>query len=269
MTFGRIRVLLGRARRVLALERLRRDLGRVPAGATVTLAGLRLRVTDGPNAYMQYKDEFVRRIYAFESATETPVVIDGGANIGMFTLATLRDHPGARITAFEPDPAIADMLCANLAANGVGHVTVVNAALAAEDGTMSFAADGQSGGALSADGTIQVRADRLSRHITGPVDFLKLNIEGAELDVLRELRDAGAIRHVAAMVVEYHGWPRGEQRLGAILDLLDACGFRYLLHDQDEQSNPHTKPPFHPPGDVPWFALVYAWQPGRVSTRVR
>ena len=69
------------------------------------------------------------------------------------------------------------------------------------------------------------------------------------------------------MVVEYHGWPNGEQRLGAILSLLDAQGFRYLVHDLDEQTNPATKPPFRPPGDSPWFTLVYAWRVGVAGAR--
>lgn len=264
MKMGRIRVMLGRARRVLRLERLRTALNAVRGGATVELAGFRIAVTDGPNAYMQYKDVFVRRVYAFESAAEAPVVIDGGANMGLFSLATLRDHPGARIVAFEPDPQLFALLRSNLESNGAGHITTVNAALAATEGTLVFAADGQAGGSLRPAGTMQVRAERLSSRIAGPVDFLKLNIEGAELEVLEELRDSGAIRQVAAMVVEYHGWPDGEQRLGAILQLLDACGFRYMLHDQDEQSNPLTKPPFRPQGSEPWFVLIYAWQPGRV-----
>ena len=45
------------------------------------------------------------------------------------------------------------------------------------------------------------------------------------------------------------------------IDASDAQDYlQRLIHDQDEQSNPRTKPPFGPPGDEPWFALVYAWR---------
>jgi FkbM family methyltransferase len=262
----RVRKLVRRALTELRLELVRHRLLRAADGSVVRVAGLRLRITDGANAYMQYKDEFVRRNYAFASEREAPVVIDGGANMGMFTLATLRDHPGARITAFEPDPGVLALLRENLERNGARDVTLVNAALGGDDGEMGFTPDGQAGGMLlAAGGPMRVRVERLSRYLDEEVDFLKLNIEGAEFDVMREVRDSGCIGRVRAMVIEYHGWPSGEQRLGALLSLLDSAGFRYLVHDQDEQSNPRTKPPFRPPGGEPWFALVYAWRTERAQ----
>ncbi len=264
----RLRRLARRTVAELRLELLRHRLMRALDGSDVRVDGLRLRITDGANAYMQYKDEFVRRNYAFVSERDAPVVIDGGANMGMFTLATLRDHPRARITAFEPDPALLAVLHRNLEQNGAGHVTLVNAALGGEDGEMGFTPDGQAGGMLAAGGgAMRVRVERLSRYLDQEVDFLKLNIEGAELDVLRELRTSGRIGRVRSMVIEYHGWPTGEQRLGPLLSLLDESGFRYLVNDQDEQSNPRTQPPFRPPGGEPWFALVYAWRADPAGTR--
>ncbi|MFI5310335.1 MAG: FkbM family methyltransferase [Gemmatimonadales bacterium] len=257
----RLRRFARRTMAELRLELLRHRLMRAPDGGEVRVDGLHLRITDGANTYMQYKDEFVRHNYAFITERDAPVVIDGGANMGMFTLATLREHPHARITAFEPDPALLAVLRTNLERNGAGHVTLVNAALGAEDGEMGFTPDGQAGGMLVAAGApMRVRVERLSRYLDQEVDFLKLNIEGAELEVLRELRASGRIALVRAMVIEYHGWPGGEQRLGPLLSLLDESGFRYLVNDQDEQSNPRTQPPFRPPGDDPWFALVYAWR---------
>jgi FkbM family methyltransferase len=260
----RLRALARRTITELRLELWRHELFGAAASQTVDVGGFRLRITDGPNAYMQYKDECVRGIYAFQSDSATPRVIDGGANMGMFSLATLRDHPGARITAFEPDPAIFELLRENLERNGARRVTLVNSAIGGVDGEMSFAPDGQAGGALAA-GSLTVRVEQLSRYLDEDVDFLKLNIEGAELDVIREAAASGKLRRVRAMVIEYHGWPGGDQRLGPLLDLLDAHGFRYLIHDQDEQSNPATKPPFRPPGDQPWFALVYAWRVARAG----
>ncbi len=257
--FARLRVAIGRVRREFALMALRERLAPVPFGATVTLDGLVVRVTDGANAYMQYKDEFVRRNYAF-AAGPAPVVIDGGANIGIFSLATKRDHPDARIIAFEPDPAIRALLEENLRRNGAADVTVIAAALGGAEGTLRFAPDGKAGGSLSDAGAVDVQVARLSPYLESRVDFLKLNIEGAELDVLQEAASSGRLTNVRAMVIEYHGWPDGEQRLGPLLSLLDAQGFRYLVHDLDEQTNPATKPPFTAPGDRPWFALVYAWR---------
>lgn len=257
---NRLRIVVGRARRDLAMRALRERLDRAAPGDVVTIDGLCLRITDGPNAYMQYKDEFVQGIYRFTTDNPSPLVIDGGANIGMFSIITKRNHPGARIIAFEPDPAVYGILQENLQANAVHGVTLVNAGLAGAAGTATFSPDGEAGGKLSDAGLVTVKVETLSTYLTEPVDFLKLNIEGVELDVLREAAASGKLRLVRAMTVEYHGWSGGEQRLGPLLTLLDEQGFRYLLHDFDEQSNPTTKPPFRAPGKAPWFALVHAWR---------
>ena len=259
---SRIRVAIGRLRRDVALDGLRRRLERARPGDVAHFpGGITLRITDGTNAYMQFKDEVIRRNYSFTATRPDPVVIDGGANMGMFSIVTKRDHPGARVIAFEPDPHLLALLRENLDRNGVRDVTLVNAALGAAEGEMAFSADGRAAGALSdGAGSTRVRVARLSAYLGAEVDFLKLNIEGAELDVLREAADANRLRNVRAMVFEYHGWPDGEQRLGAILSLLDAQGFRYFIHDLDDQTNPVTKPPFRASGAAPWFALVYAWR---------
>ncbi|MFI5245772.1 MAG: hypothetical protein ACHQQR_11130, partial [Gemmatimonadales bacterium] len=74
----RLRRLARRTVAELRLELLRHRLMRALDGSDVRVDGLRLRITDGANAYMQYKDEFVRRNYAFVSERDAPVVIDGG-----------------------------------------------------------------------------------------------------------------------------------------------------------------------------------------------
>lgn len=259
---GRLRGLAGRTTQVLRLEWVRYRVWAAPADATVMIDGLRLRITDGPNAYRQYRDVFVRRTYAFPASRPDPVVIDGGANIGMFSLATRRDHPAARVTAFEPDPLAFHLLRTNLAANGAADVTLVRSALGARDGEMAFVCDGKAGGALSTtSGHIRVHVEPLSRYITGEVDFLKLNIPGAELDVLREAAAADRLRLVRAMVVVYHGGGGGDQALGSLLDLLHAHGFRYVLQDPDGQTTAAIAPAIRTlQTGAPWRVLVYAWR---------
>ena len=112
---------------------------------------------------------------------------------------------------------------------------------------------------------LTIRTERLSRHIAelgGQVDFLKLNIEGMELPVLQEVETAKLLGAVDSLVLEYHGWAGGERRPGPILDLLDRNGIRYLVHDFDHETNPASKPPFHPAHGTAWFALVYGERRG-------
>jgi FkbM family methyltransferase len=238
---------------------MRRKMWMLKPGTLTRYSGYTVRITDGPNFYMQCKDEFTRRIYHFEAQRPDPLIVDGGSNMGMSILYFKQIYPQARIIGFEPDPATFRVLQENVTRNRLRDVTLINAGLGTESGTVPFFADGSAGSHIgSGENSITVRVERLSDHLTGPVDFLKLNIEGEELPVLQETAASGKLRTVRELVLEYHGWAAKEQRLGAILDLLDREGFRYLIHDFDVETCAASKPPFRWTPQTTWFCLVYA-----------
>jgi FkbM family methyltransferase len=239
------------------LSRLRASYWHRAPGAEVRYSGMRFRITDGPDFYMQVKDEFIRGIHRFESARPDPLIIDGGSNMGLSIVAFKRQYPAARIIGFEPDPAVFELLRDNLQRNRILDARLIQAGLGAAAGPVAFAGDGASGGRVSASGAQTIRLERLSDHLSEPVDFLKLNIEGLELPVLEEAAASGRLVNVREMVIEYHGWPGGEQRLSALLALLDGNGFRYLVHDFDHETGPASKPPFRSARTWPWFCLVH------------
>lgn len=253
--FGRI----GISRSTLEVERLRRSFWKKQPGDLVHYLDYDIRITDGPNFYIQCKDEFIHQIYHFDSERSDPLIIDGGSNMGMSILYFKRLYPAARIIGFEPDPNIFALLRENVSRNNLEGVTLIDAGLGKEKGTTTFVADSKAAGQFSSDGRgISVRVDRLSDYITEPVDFLKMNIEGQELPVLEELEASNKMSHIRELVLEYHGWANGEQRLGPILSLLDRCGYRYLIHDFDHETGYATKPPFRHTLETVWFCLVHA-----------
>src|SRR5437762_3374640 len=73
-------------------------------GSLVPCAGYTIRIINAGAFYMQYKDEFIRRIYHFDAQTSDPLIIDGGSNIGVSILYFKKTYPRARIVGFEPDP---------------------------------------------------------------------------------------------------------------------------------------------------------------------
>ena len=243
----------------LLIGKLRKQYWHAEPGSVVNYQNYRIRITDGPSFYTQCKDEFIQQIYRFEANRSDPTIIDGGSNIGMSILYFKHLYPNASIVGFEPDPDIFKMLQENVAMNKLSNVTVENAGLGAEDGTATFIADHSAGGRVaSGENSIEVKIRRLSQAINGRVDFLKLNIEGEELPVLSELEASGKLSYVEQIILEYHGWPEGDQRLGKILDLLARNNFRYLIHDFDAETGDATKPPFSWGPDKIWYCLVYA-----------
>jgi len=225
-----------------------------------SLNGYKIRYTDLMSLYIEYKDIFRQRIYQFHSEINSPYIIDGGGCIGMSVLYFKSIYPEARIICFEPDLEIFKILQHNLTTNNVNDVTLINAGLAKEEGILSFSPDNADGGRIieNDQGSMKIRTVRLSEYLSEPVDFLKLNIEGQELPVLQEVEESGKLRNIREMVIEYHGWPDEDQKLGELLVILDRNGFRYLIHDFDRETCSASKPPFRLGPLTTWFCLIYA-----------
>jgi FkbM family methyltransferase len=184
-----------------------------------------------------YEDIFLRRQYEFASSHPAPLIVDAGSNIGLAILFFKRLYPQARVLAFEPDPATFALLVQNVAENGFDDVMLRNEALydgreelelfgdPATPGSpqMTTARDRLTGGAT------HVAATRLSEHLTQPVDFLKIDIEGAERVVVDELASSGKLDLVASMAIEYHHHIAGDDQLASLLAALEQGGFGYQL----------------------------------------
>jgi hypothetical protein len=73
-----------------------------------------------------------------------------------------------------------------------------------------------------------VEAALLSDHIDRQVDFLKIDIEGDELAVVRDLANSDKLRHVSQMMIEYHHHVRPQtDEFSVLLRLLEDAGFGY------------------------------------------
>jgi FkbM family methyltransferase len=207
--------------------------------------------------YYASKDIFYHRIYDFESNSDAPVVIDGGGHIGLFTLYVKCKYPKAKITVFEPEQQSLELLRKNLAANCINDVKIVEAGLYKENTKLSFGSDNSDGSSIFAkEKDLSINVVKLSDYIKSPVDFVKLNIEGAELDVISEM--SSLLYNVKELVFEYHGFPEIGQNLHKILPILADAGFRYMIHDFDAETNSASKPPFKLREDTRYFLLVYA-----------
>ena len=159
---------------------------------------------------------------------------DVGANIGFFSLMAARlVGPQGRVISFEADPEIAERLRENLARNQFKHAHVEEKAVWSESATVSFARvdlntspDRGLGHVTtngSTPGTITVGAVSLDQYTEShpPPDFLKCDVEGAEVAVFQ-----GASRLFSGkrpiFLVEMHS-PENQR---ALLDKFAGHGYR-------------------------------------------
>ena len=191
--------------------------------------GRALRYADGPSLFYQLQDIYARRCYDFTCATPAPRILDVGGNIGLAVWRLRELHPRAQITTFEPDPALVGVLRANLAAIDDRQTEVVSAAAWCANGEQAFRATGDDSGCLEASGLVRVPTVDLAEYCTRPVDFLKLDIEGAELPVLEHLAAVGALARLRRIFVEIHGWGEAPPPLPHVLVLLDQARFNWRI----------------------------------------
>lgn len=232
-TARRLGILAGTARLSLSAARHADGDG---STRSVRLLGYAVAHVSPRDLLHAFEDVFVHGAYRLEAGTAAPLVIDCGANVGLSVLYFKLQYPRARVLAFEPSPATCALLRRNVESNQLRDVCVEQAAVGAAAGELllhsaapgSLRASTSPARAGGQQSTVEVVP--LSAWMDAPVDLLKLDVEGAELDVLSELHRSGALGRVSRIAMEYHHHLDGEgDRLASALDLLEANGFGYLL----------------------------------------
>ena len=211
-----------------------------------------------------HREIFVELQYYFRASRIDPVIVDGGSNIGMSVLFFKALYPAANVLAFEPAARAHELLRRNVEANGLAGVEIRHAALGGQNGTVPFFEDPDDPATFRMStraerirgGETSVEELRLSGVIPGHVDLVKLDVEGAEDDVLEDLIVSGAISRVEQLLVEYHHHlDGGRDFLGAFLERLRDHGFRYQVSAQSPVRNRNALAPTFQ--DV----LVHAFRP--------
>ncbi len=164
------------------------------------------------------------------------VCIDCGAHYG--EVSKRLAHTGATVHSFEPDPHSWGRL--NSACGDLANVQLHNAAVSTEAGKLTLYRSNEFGDDIDrastgssvlkdnavadADNAVEVEAidfvsfleDQIAQ--SGRVAFLKMDIEGAEIDLLGALVKTDLLTKVGLTVVETHRWlfPNASERYDAL-----------------------------------------------------
>lgn len=195
-----------------------------------------LALPDDAGTAIAFKDIFLSDVYGLENLPQPPkAIVDIGAHAGLFSLAARLYFPGAIIHAYEPNPA----LWSNLDRQSeIGRFTAFHEAVGLEQGKaiLEFRGDTVFTSCVpSQSGEIKVTAiSEVIRRIanSGIVDLLKLDCEGAEWEILK---DVEAMQRVANLTMEYH--LAGRESLPHLLHILRDLHFHIDFVHNDGDSN--------------------------------
>ncbi len=185
-----------------------------------------------------FTEIFVHKEYPFITDKTKPLIFDVGANIGMSILYFKMIYPQAKILAFEPNPSVFELLKKNVEENNLSDVTLFNIGLSNREGISEFFFDDNIGilsGSLLADRggktTTKIKLEKLSTYlIDSKADLIKIDVEGAEFQILEDLLETKTIQNTENYLIEYHHKVNNNKSIfSTFLSPFEANGFEYNM----------------------------------------
>ena len=197
----------------------------------INLLGEPLAFLDTASLLSAWDLIMTQKIYDIGDVSGMPFILDCGTNIGIAQLYWKGRYREFESVAWEPDPEIYKIAQQNFTAWSLATELRPNA-LSDITGEMSFSSNNDDSGCLnpaSENQGCRVPVERLGQFLRRPIDLLKLDIEGAEYDVLNDVRqDLGRVRNI---FIEFHLRDRSN-RLSNLLEILENAGFDYSIEDR-------------------------------------
>jgi FkbM family methyltransferase len=233
--------ILGRFKKMLKSEYSKAGLGwlkvkqlkHLPPGKprNIELFGHTIHFTTPPEFLHGLKEIFEEEVY-LQDLPRNAYVLDCGANIGLSVIYIKQHYPDANVVAFEPDDTNFGLLEKNVQSFGYSNVTLRKEAVWIANTELNFSDAGSMSSKIEEAGGNQtklVKAIRLKDLLTRRVDFLKIDIEGAEYAVLNDIKEN--LHHVQNMFLEYHGDFNQNGELSNIFQWIHEQGFSYYIKE--------------------------------------
>lgn len=212
-----------------------------------------------------FNEIFLQKEYEFNANNKEPFIIDCGSNIGMSICYFKKKYPESKIVGFEPDKKTFQLLKNNVEKNKLGNVELYESAVYNREDTINFYSDVDKDGDLGMSVTkrllesnrrikeTKVHSVLLSRFIKKPVDLLKIDIEGAEFEVIKELSNSSKFKLINEIIIEYHSKTNKVNKLYKILKILEQNDFKFIIHSVH-------RPPYYLFKERPYNLIIYAYK---------
>ncbi|MDN5894571.1 MAG: FkbM family methyltransferase [Nocardioides sp.] len=236
--------------RILADLFTKRLLGR-PGDITLKLKGYDVVAPNVPGARFPVYEALVEDAYRIPWLTAglsaSPLALDLGGHIGSFALAFASAQASGRVACFEATPGTFGYLEQNISRNGLSaRVVAHNIAVSDHEGELVMASHGDGSGHngvlhLGETGLTTISVPCVpaasafamtSEKFGDPVEVVKMDIEGAEYDMILNSSPADWAS-VQRVVMEYHDLP------GRSWSELASWFASVGLIEQDREADPH------------------------------
>jgi FkbM family methyltransferase len=193
-----------------------------------------------------FNEIFIQNEYYFKPLTREPYIIDCGANIGMSVLYFKRLFPDSKIVAFEANPYTFKLLQENINRSKIMNVELHNVALFDTETEISFYIGGKGSlwGSVNKErggcNELKIKAERLSNYLKNieTVDLIKMDVEGAEVNIIGDLFDSGTINKAKEYLIEYHhNMNQDKSNLSSFLQKFELNGFNYNVRADFQSIN--------------------------------
>ena len=207
---------------------------------SININGNKLKVLDFKSFVWQFYEIYFKGYYTFKTLNSEPVIIDCGSNIGLSLLNFKAQYKNSKIYAFEADKNVFDVLQGNIQNNKLENINLFNQAVWVKNEKISFLPDGVDGGRIEGglDTNNQVDAIDFNEFLKGfnKVDFLKMDIEGAETSVIPHIKEG--LSKVDNLFIEFHSFDGQNQAFDKIITTLTDCGFRIYIDNVVFKNHP-------------------------------
>ncbi len=189
-------------------------------------------------ASMPEEAETIESYFYWYKPSPGDTIFDIGAYCGVSTYHFAKTVPNGKVIAFEPDSISYDLLVRNIERHGLTNVIAVNAALGASSGALTFASEGTMGSQLTHISsrvtvgnvrTVKVMAFEEICQTYGLPDFVKVDIEGAEIEMVAAAQSFLRLHRILFALDTAH-WIEGAMAGGeltahTIENLFQECGY--------------------------------------------
>ena len=199
------------------------------------------------------EDEIIRHF----NTKQGDIVVDVGAHIGKYTIiASKRVGENGKVIAIEAHPGNYEMLNRNIKLNGLTNVTTLNYAVYSKESKIKLFLPGGksnhtiyntliSSRATNEEKFVEVNANTLDGLLLqgginhAEVNWIKIDVEGAEFEVLKGAHDIMSNSNNITFLIEIHNLEDGKNLYRPIMDLMEKHNFKVEFENTYDNGEKH------------------------------